>query len=292
MRSAAWCTMTILRKLFSNQTFFASKPGGSQSQGENYDDDAAKTLLKTNFFASNQRAQDVSPGRIHKHTPRLCRLWCLLLAPRSFSLSVRPQPVCVWAGGVLSVVSKCFRCTHLCAVGPIWREAITRRKLRWRCCENSIATKLCLQATNARRTEKHTDRHSPGRIHTHLPSLACVVSCWRLVAILCRFARNLSALASSVSLLRVAAALWRAASLSLSCCGLYRDSLSRLRLHSVWSSVSRIELGSIDPSGRLLMCDSMHETAATPSVSLATVAMCVCAGHSCDVRVCLKKLCI
>ena len=66
--------MTILRKLFSNQTFFASKPGGSQSQGENYDDDAAKTLLKTNFFASNQRAQDVSPGRIHKHTPRLCRL--------------------------------------------------------------------------------------------------------------------------------------------------------------------------------------------------------------------------
>ena len=41
----------------------------------------------------------------------------------------------------------------------------------------------------------------------HLASLACVVSCWRLVAILCRFARNLSALASSVSFLRVAAAL-------------------------------------------------------------------------------------
>ena len=41
-------------------------------------------------------------------------------------------------------------------------------------------------------------------------------------------------------------------------------------------ALSRIELGSIDPNGRLLMCDSMHETAATPSVSLATVAMCVC----------------
>ena len=95
----------------------------------------------------------------------------------------------------------------------------------------SFATKLFLQATNARRTDTQRHRHSPGRIHTHLASLACVVSCWRLVAFLCRFARNLSARASSVSLLRVAAALWRAASLSLSCCGLYRDSLSRLRLH-------------------------------------------------------------
>ena len=61
------------------------------------------------------------------------------------------------------------------------------------------------------------------------------------------------------------------------CCGLYRDSLSRLRLHSELSSVSRIEFGSIDPNGRLFMCDSMHETAATPSAPLATavVAMCV-----------------
>ena len=39
--------------------------------------------------------------------------------------------------------------------------------------------------------------------------------------------------------------------------------------------VSWIEFGSIDPNGRLFMCDSMHETAATPSVPLATVAMCV-----------------
>ena len=31
-----------------------------------------------------------------------------------------------------------------------------------------------------------------------------------------------------------------------------------------------------DPNGRLFMCDSMHETAATPSVSLAAVAMCLC----------------
>ena len=45
-----------------------------------------------------------------------------------------------------------------------------------------------------------------------------------------------------------------------------------------------MEFGSIDPNGRLFMCDSMHETAATPSVSLAAVAivslaavaMCVC----------------
>ena len=49
-------------------------------------------------------------------------------------------------------------------------------------------------------------------------------------------------------------------------------------------AVSRIEFGSIDPNGRLFMCDSMHETAATPSVSLAAVefvslaaaAMCGC----------------
>ena len=34
------------------------KSGGRQSQGENYDDDAAKTLLNPNFFASNQREQD------------------------------------------------------------------------------------------------------------------------------------------------------------------------------------------------------------------------------------------
>ena len=146
-------TTTMLRKLYCNQTFWQ---------------------------ATNARRKDAhtvrhSPGRIHKHTPRVCRLCCLLQAPRSFSLSVGLQPVCVWAGGVLSVGTKCIRCALVCAVGQIWREIITRRKLPRRCCENSIATKLCLQATNARRTERHTDRHSPGRIHTHLASLACVV---------------------------------------------------------------------------------------------------------------------
>ena len=45
---------------------------------------------------------------------------------------------------------------------------------------------------------------------------------------------------------------------------------------------------SIDPNGRLIMSDSIHETAATPSVSLAAVvkrtllfvcvALCVCAA--------------
>ena len=55
---------------------------------------------------------------------------------------------------------------------------------------------------------KHTLFASNQRAQeTHLASLACVVSCWRLVAFLCRFARNLSARASYVSLLRVAAAL-------------------------------------------------------------------------------------
>ena len=84
--------MTMLRKLICNQTFLLAtngrrtdterhrhiqgrieththlasvacvvslvKSGGRQSQGESYDDDAAKTLLQPNFFASNQRAQD------------------------------------------------------------------------------------------------------------------------------------------------------------------------------------------------------------------------------------------
>ena len=55
---------------------------------------------------------------------------------------------------------------------------------------------------------KHTLFASNQRAQeTHLASLACVVSCWRLEAFLCRFARNLSARASYVSLLRVAAAL-------------------------------------------------------------------------------------
>ena len=137
-----------------------------------HDDDAAKTLLQPNVFATNQRAQDGyrhtdthSPGRIHTHTPRLSRLCCILLAPRSFSLSVRPQPVCVWAGGVLSVVSKCIHCARVCAVGQIWMEAITRRKL------------FCNQtffATNPRAQDgyTHTDTHSPGRIHTHTPRLS------------------------------------------------------------------------------------------------------------------------
>jgi len=142
------------------------------------------------------------------------------------------------------------------------------RKLFW--------TQTFLQATNASRTDTQRHRHSPGRIDTHTSPLLLVLSPAG-ASFLCRSARNLSARASFVSLRRVAAALWGAASLSLSCCGLYRDSLSRLRLHSEWSSVSRIEFGSIDPNGRLFMCDSMHETAATPSVPLATavVAMCV-----------------
>ena len=50
-----------------------------------------------------------------------------------------------------------------------------------------------LQATNARRTDTQRHRRSPGRIDTHLASLACGVSCWRLVACLCRFARSLCA---------------------------------------------------------------------------------------------------
>ena len=45
-------------------------------------------------------------------------------------------------------------------------------------------------------------------------------------------------------------------------------------------SVSRIEFGSIDPNGLLIMSDSIHETAATPSVSLAAVVtrtlLCMC----------------
>ena len=36
-------------------------------------------------------------------------------------------------------------------------------------------------------------------------------------------------------------------------------------------SVSRIEFGSIDPNGRLIMSDSINEAAGTPSVSLAVV---------------------
>ena len=51
----------------------------------------------------------------------------------------------------------------------------------------------------------YTDTHTQGRIHTHLASLACVVSCWRLVARLCW----LSASCSGVCCRRLAASLCR-----------------------------------------------------------------------------------
>ena len=154
--------MTMLRKLFCNQTF----------------------LQATNARRTDRQRHRHSRGRIHTHTPRVCRLCCLLQAPRSLSLSVGPQPVCV--GGE--------RGNH--------NAKTTMTMLRKLFCNQ-----ICLRATNASRTERQRHRHSRGRIHPHLASLACVVSCWRLVAFLCRFARNLSALASSVSLLGVAAAL-------------------------------------------------------------------------------------
>ena len=51
--------------------------------------------------------------------------------------------------------------------------------------ENSFATKLFLQPTNARRTDTHTRIRTAQDGYTHTPrSLACVVSCWRLVALL------------------------------------------------------------------------------------------------------------
>ena len=90
-----------------------------------------KLFCNQTFFATNQCAQDVythgyAQPRTDTHTPRLSRVCCLLLAPRSFSLSVRPQPVCVWAGGVLSVMSKCNHCCpRACALGQILSEAIT-----------------------------------------------------------------------------------------------------------------------------------------------------------------------
>ena len=162
--------MTMLRKLFSNQTFFQA----------------------TNARRTDRQRHRHSRGRIYTHTPRVCRFCCLLQAPRSFSLSVGPQPVCVWAGGVLSVGTKCIRCALVCTVGQIWREIITRRKLPRRCCENSIATKLFgKQPTRAGRMHTRIDTAQDGYTNTHLASVACDVSCWRLVACLCRFARSL-----------------------------------------------------------------------------------------------------
>ena len=60
-------------------------------------------------------------------------------------------------------------------------------------------------ATNQRAQDgyTHTDTHTQGRIHTHLASLACVVSCWRLVACFCRS----SASCSGVCCRRLAASL-------------------------------------------------------------------------------------
>ena len=70
----------------------------------------------------------------------------------------------------------------------------------------SFATELlCKQPTCAGRIHTHTDTHTQARIHTHLASLACVVSCWRLVACLCRS----SASCSGVRCRRLAASLCR-----------------------------------------------------------------------------------
>ena len=109
-------------------------------------------LLQPNFFATNQRAQDGyiytdthTQGRIH--TPRfsrLCRLllaprsvslsvdrhlfWCLLPAPSSLSLPVRPQPVCVLGGGgVLSGVSECIHCARMWWLNALSYYARQRR---------------------------------------------------------------------------------------------------------------------------------------------------------------------
>ena len=83
-------------------------------------------------------------------------------------------------------------CALVCAVGQIWREIITRRKLPRRCCENSIATKLFgKHPTRAGRMHTRIDTAQDGYTNTHLASVACDVSCWRLVACLCRFARSL-----------------------------------------------------------------------------------------------------
>ena len=106
--------------------------------------------------------------------------------------------MCV-GGGVLSVGTKCIRCALICAVGQIWREIITRRKLPRRCCENSIATKLFgKQPTRAGRMHTRIDTAQDGYTNTHLASVACDVSCWRLVASLCRFARSLCVWAGGV----------------------------------------------------------------------------------------------
>ena len=105
--------MTMRRKLFCDQTF----------------------LQPTNARRTDTHTDTNTQGRIHTHKPRLSRLcslllvprsvslsvgrplfWCLLPAPSSLSLPVLPQPVyvCVGRGGVLSVVSKCIHCAHVC----------------------------------------------------------------------------------------------------------------------------------------------------------------------------------
>ena len=71
------------------------------------DDNAAKTLLQINFFATDQRAQD---GCTHTdthprtetqtHTPRLSRLSIILLAPRRVFVG-RPPAVLASAAGLL-----------------------------------------------------------------------------------------------------------------------------------------------------------------------------------------------
>ena len=138
--------MTMLRKLFCNQTF----------------------LQATNALRTDRQRHRHSRGRIDTHISRLS----LVLSPAGFSLSVGPQPVCVWAGGVLSVGTKCIRCALVCAVGQIWRVIITRRKLPRRCCENSIATKLFgKQPTRAGRMHTRIDTAQDGHTNAHLASV-------------------------------------------------------------------------------------------------------------------------
>ena len=188
--------MTMLRKLFCNQTF----------------------LQAINASRTDTQRHRHSPGRIHTHLASVaCDVSCRRLVA---SLCRFARSLCACGRGESQA-----SCLNVFAVleGGNHKAKTTMTMLR-----KLFRNQTFLQAINANRTDTQRHRHSPGRIHTHLASLACdvscwrlvaslcrsarslcvcVVSCWRLVAFLCRFARNLSARASSVSHLRVAAAL-------------------------------------------------------------------------------------
>ena len=109
-----------------------------------HDDDAAKTHLQPNIFASNQRAQDgYREAQTHPRTDRDTHTSRLSLV------------LCRWSN----------------LEGGNHKAKATMTMLRKLFCNQTF-----LQATNARRTDAQRHRHSPGRIDTHTSPLSLVLS--------------------------------------------------------------------------------------------------------------------